>query len=136
MRLLMASTLVLVIGLAWGTAGVMQTPRATASHVTGSVVDKGGGALVGATVELVSEGVVVRTTTTNATGEFDFTNVPHGAYQMRVRLAGFSDLTQELTVGAAPLTPLHLSLAVAFPLADSITLGQHAKTVADALAAA
>ena len=44
MRLLMASTLVLVVGLAWGTAGVMQTPRATASHVTGSVVDKGGGA--------------------------------------------------------------------------------------------
>ena len=136
MRLLMASTLVLVIGLAWGTAGVMQTPRATASHVTGSVVDTGGGALVGATVELVSEAVVVRTTTTNAKGEFDFTNVPHGAYQIRMRLAGFSDLTQELTVGAAPLTPLHLSLAVAFPVADSITLGQHAKTVADALAAA
>ena len=53
MRLLMASTLVLVIGLtAWATAGVMQTPRGYRVPRDGHRGRQAGGALAGATVEL------------------------------------------------------------------------------------
>ncbi|MEO7276182.1 MAG: von Willebrand factor type A domain-containing protein [Vicinamibacterales bacterium] len=134
MRLLMASTLTFVIGLmAWGNAGTMQTPNVTVPHVSGVVVDESGAVLLGATVELVSSGRVVRTTTSNGQGGFDFSSVPQGAYQVRVRLAGFTSVTQALTIGPAPPAALRLTLKVA-QMSEAVRVGQQGKA-ADALAA-
>ena len=94
MRLMMASTLALVVGLmAWAMPQTAETPRTMVPRVSGVVVDSSGATLAGATVELLSGTRVVRTATADAFGAFVFDNLPSGAYQVRVRLAGFSEVT-------------------------------------------
>jgi hypothetical protein len=72
--------------------------------ISGYVQDQGGGAVPGATVTAESGGrQLVRSTTTNATGFFDFQALPRGTYLLKVVMSGFETQVQrdvEVTAGA------------------------------------
>src|SRR4051812_19022218 len=136
MRLLMGSTLAIVIGLTvWAMPRAAETPQVTVPRVVGTVVDAVGSTLPGATVELMSGTRVVRTTTTDEKGGFAFENVRRGSYQLRVRLVGFIETTQALAIGPGPLAPLRLTLAVASATEKAMLQGQTNAGV-DAMASA
>ena len=73
-----------------------------AGTVRGTVTDHSGAVIPNATVHLTNEvSGFDRTGTTNATGQFEFTNVPFNPYQVTVTAAGFATLTQSFEIRSA-----------------------------------
>ncbi|MBV8858847.1 MAG: TonB-dependent receptor [Acidobacteria bacterium] len=93
-------------------AGVAQTPS-NRGVLTGVVQDQTGAAIVGAKVELSGGGVSPQSVATDQSGGFRFTRVLPAKYQLSVSSEGFEPAAVELTVGAQPVAPLSISLAVA-----------------------
>jgi outer membrane receptor protein involved in Fe transport len=70
--------------------------------IRGTVVDKSGAAVPGATVEIVqTETNYVRTVTTNGLGTFDVLTLPIGTYTVTIKKAGFRTFSE----GEIPLQP-------------------------------
>ncbi|HVL67694.1 MAG TPA: carboxypeptidase regulatory-like domain-containing protein [Vicinamibacterales bacterium] len=68
--------------------------QGTTSRVTGTVTDKTGGVVPGATVTLTNEGTGVSfTTATNAAGQYSFEAVQVGTYTVAIELQGFKRFT-------------------------------------------
>jgi len=103
MRLFLAAILVVSLSL---------TGRAAGVAVRGSVFDSAGSSLPGATVELVSGGKTIATTTTGADGIFHFADVAPGAYEVRVTLQGFRQTRVSIGVGTTAPTPVRVKLLV------------------------
>jgi hypothetical protein len=107
-----------VSGCATGTAGP-SAPKGSAIRVTGTVTASPGcpgpqridspcpsRPVVGAPVELATNGSVVASTTTDATGHFRL-NVPAGVYVITARNVGYaSHVTQMITVTGPVDVPL------------------------------
>ncbi|HXV85937.1 MAG TPA: carboxypeptidase regulatory-like domain-containing protein, partial [Gemmatimonadales bacterium] len=91
----------LTIGLAaW--AGPLQAQSVTASAVRGTVTDSAGQALSGALVWLTDMGTgVERSTETSGGGEFVFSLIPSGEYEILAEQVGFRP-RRMLGVGVAP----------------------------------
>lgn len=90
--------------------------------VQGTVTDAAGGPLPGVTVELLKDGQVVATATTDGAGIFRFPGVAAGMYELRARLNGFKDL-HVLRVAArteAP-PPLRLTMQIG-ALSESVSV--------------
>ena len=83
------------------------------AHVKGRVTDETGGALPGVTVELLG-GSEPREVVSDATGNYDFDNVPAGTYQLSMRLINFAAVNhRDLKVSGQTVTNdevMHLSL--------------------------
>jgi hypothetical protein len=84
--------------------------------ISGTVSDPTGAVLPGATVTIenpVSQ--FERTTKTDSSGSFRFTNVPYNSYHMTVSMTGFSSLAKDVNVqSATPITvPVTMSLGAA-----------------------
>ena len=82
--------------------------------VTGRITDETGGVLPGVTVELLG-GSEPRETVTDASGSYDFGNVPAGTYQLSMRLINFAAVNhKDLKVSAGQAVTndevMHLSL--------------------------
>jgi len=91
---------------------VTVTGQAAGVVVQGTVVDPGGTAVPGATVELLAGTRVVSKTVSAANGMFRFADVAAGSYEIRVTLAGFRQTRATLTVGTAAPAPLLLRLLI------------------------
>ncbi|MBI1874158.1 MAG: TonB-dependent receptor [Acidobacteria bacterium] len=78
-----ALTVIFAVAPAWA--------QRTTATFAGIVVDTSGGALPGATIELVNEdtGIAEQPQVTGATGEFVFNYVPVGKYTLSIALPGF-----------------------------------------------
>jgi hypothetical protein len=82
----------------------LYSQMAGTGQIEGTVTDRSGGAVIGATVTLVdSETNIARTTTTNDAGRYAFSNVTPGTYNLTINKTGFraakvSD--QEILVGS------------------------------------
>jgi len=64
--------------------------QGTTGRIVGRVSDPSGAVLAGAKVTLVNEATNVnRDTTTNASGDYDFVEVPVGSYRLEFDLQGF-----------------------------------------------
>ena len=85
---------------------------AYAGPVTGRVVDPDGRPVAAARVLLVSAGLPVRDTTTNARGEFTVMAPDSGRYELRVASEGFRADPMEIDGSAAPRDVGALNLAV------------------------
>lgn len=80
--------------------------------LSGTVVDESRAFVPGATVLLT--GPNVRTsTTTGRSGEYQFTNLAAGTYQISVTLTGFASATRDLVVGSAETTVPQITLSIA-----------------------
>ncbi|HEV3419314.1 MAG TPA: carboxypeptidase regulatory-like domain-containing protein [Candidatus Acidoferrum sp.] len=92
-----------------------QTPQTSSPTHTlaGTVLDPSSADVADAQVTLLtSNGSVQASTTTDRTGYFFFGDLPHGKYRLRIHAAGFKDGLVEVTIGAKPLPPLHITLAI------------------------
>jgi hypothetical protein len=75
---------------------VAQSSSGNGGIITGNVLEEANGrAVTGATVELLVFGDAAkgRTTTTNGNGEFSFSNLEIGVYQLKISNVGFNTLT-------------------------------------------
>jgi iron complex outermembrane recepter protein len=92
-------------------------------QISGSVIDEGGGAVVGATVSLIgSDGAVQRTTTTDSSGNFAMPDVAAGKHKIRVEKENFEVSEAFVELGpASPVEPLRIILHVA-AVRQSITV--------------
>lgn len=95
--------------------------QATAT-VSGSVVDETGAVMQGARVTL--RGSEERAAVTTAAGEFQFRDLPAGAYQASAELDGFEPVTRTIRLQAGQ----QLVLALSLPLARLETIVTAAKT--------
>jgi hypothetical protein len=93
-----------------------------AGSVRGTVTDPTGAVIPGATVQLVNVvSGLDRTATTDASGQFDFSNVPFNPYRIRVSASGFAELSKAIEIRSAVGTNLKLALQVA-NAATSVTV--------------
>ena len=88
--------LFVVISLLIGTQLSAQRGSGSGGIITGNVLEEANGkAVVSATVELIcpAEPSKGRSTTTNSSGEFSFSDLDMGVYQLRVSMIGFNTLS-------------------------------------------
>lgn len=86
----------------------------SAGTLQGTVTDPSGAVVPGATVHLsYGSSGFNRTTTTDAAGQFSFSNVPFNPYQIEVTAKGFAPLVQNTSIDSAIGTTLNLVLQVA-----------------------
>lgn len=88
--------------------------QTSTGEVNGTVTDKTGASVPGATVRLTNQATGIETTrTTNETGGFVFVNVPPGPYTVRVSQAGFKEAeVRALQVGVNQAAKVDVQLDV------------------------
>jgi len=94
----------------------------TLGGITGEVMDTSGAVIPNATVTVLEENTsLTRTTVTNATGGYTFTNLPIGTYTITYTAAGFGvQKTPHIPVQAGRTATLNASLKVAQAAGDTI----------------
>jgi hypothetical protein len=91
---------------------------ANAGAIRGTVTDPTGAVIASATVTLVNAtSGVTRSTATDATGQFEFPNVPIHPYRLSVAAPGFAPLTQAVDVRS--VVSINLKLVLQIATADS-----------------
>src|SRR5437588_13062623 len=126
-RQILSISFVLIFILTFQTAAPISNAQAlTAGTVSGSVVDPNGATVPNATVTIANSITgYKRTATTDADGNFRFTDVPPNNYQLTVSATGFSSANQTLNVRTAvPITlkvPLEVSSA-----SETVTVASNA----------
>src|SRR2546427_1614130 len=108
--------------LAFGIALALGAPaRAQTASLSGTVVDESGAVVPGATVMLAGPGTH-SPTISGARGEYSFTNLAAGTYQITVTLPGFSQATRDnIVVGGSNVEAPPIALKVA-TLADTVVV--------------
>lgn len=126
MRTVIAAALLLCV--VSGTTSSGGQPAATTSlgEVRGRVVDAAGAVLPGATVTLT--GPERRAGVSSQRGEFAFSLLLPGDYELRVELAGFTIVTRRVAVSAGARASLTIALAVG-SLSESITVSAESPRV-------
>ena len=95
-----------------GAIGVFAQGNAGTIH--GTVTDPSGAVIPGATVQIANTvSGLSRSTTSDATGQFSFTNIPFNPYQVSVSAGGFSPLKQNIEIRSVLGTTVKLVLQVA-----------------------
>ena len=97
---------VLAIPAASGTAFAQ-----TAGTLAGSLFDQTGGALVNAVVDLRGQVVVERQS--DATGRFEFRDLPPGDYELKAALAGFESIHRAIRIDSGKAVSVSLTMIVA-----------------------
>jgi len=88
--------------------------QSNAGIVHGTVTDPSGAVIPGATVHITnSVSKLDRSATTDATGQFQFANVPFNPYEVNVKANGFSPLKQNVEIRSVVGTNLNLVLQIA-----------------------
>ena len=105
-------------------AGLGQT-LVNSREVSGIVLDPSGAVIVEAKVLLRrASDRAEQTSTTNQKGQFNFTRVTSGNYEMTVQKEGFKLTTTPFTVGAQIPVPLQIILPIAEVRADTAVVDQ------------
>lgn len=69
------------------------------SAISGKITDQNGSVISGATVKITSNSGNAKTTISNSNGEFEFTNLTSGNYQLTVEKPGFERFSQGVSSG-------------------------------------
>jgi iron complex outermembrane receptor protein/vitamin B12 transporter len=102
-------------GLVLALAFTALAPRAAADSgaIRGTVRDPLGAIVHGAQVELLSKGKVVSATTTDGEGNYHFSPLPPGRYQVRTQAPSFkSDQTADIYVGGSGSSVADITLKI------------------------
>ena len=87
--------------------------QAETGAINGTVTDKTGAVVVGATVTATSiDTGLVRTATTKSAGEYAITNLPPKTYNVTIEAQGFQKFTQQVKVGVGSMNDVSAKLAV------------------------
>ncbi len=122
-RGLLFAALIALLFLA-GPSAPAQSGNAGTIH--GTVTDPSGAVIPNAAVHLVnSVSGLDRTATTDATGQFTFSNVSFNPYQISVKAAGFSPLSQSVEIRSVLGTTVKLVLQIAALLLNRHRRSQH-----------
>jgi TonB-dependent receptor len=106
-RIIKALTLLLLMGSAWTPNASAQTGKGT---VSGTVMDTGNSALIGAVVKLLPLG---RQAVTDDQGQYRFTEVPAGEYTISASYVGFSVFNASVQVEAGKMVTADAKMQVA-----------------------
>ena len=108
-------TRLIALSLAIFPAGIYAAAQAGgAGSVSGTVTDPSGAVVSGASVQLINTvSGFNKNTTTDAAGQFAFTNVPFNPYVMVVTAKGFATLSQDVEIRSVVGISLNLKLQVA-----------------------
>jgi protocatechuate 3,4-dioxygenase beta subunit len=98
------------------TAAPAMTLVSNVGNVTGKVTDSSSNPISGASVSFGGG-----TATTDATGTYNFTNVPAGTIQLVASASGFQSVTQNVTVTGGNTTTANFTLAIANNMPGSVT---------------
>jgi Outer membrane receptor proteins, mostly Fe transport len=94
--------------------GIRPANAQSSGTIEGTVKDPTGGAIAGATVEIINPvSRYQRSTTTDAEGKFRFPNVPFNPYHVSVTASGFSDFSQDADVRSVVTLTLGIDMKVA-----------------------
>src|SRR2546428_2572706 len=99
--------------------------------LSGVVRDAQGGVLPGVTISITSPALIggARTITTSETGNYQFTGLPPGAYEVKYELSGVSALRREdIRVQVAQTTRLDVELSVG-SLQETVTVNRESPVV-------
>jgi len=99
--------------------------------LSGAVRDAQGGVLPGVTISITSPALIggARSITTTETGNYQFTSLPPGAYEVKYELSGFSALRREdIRVQVAQTTRLDVELSVG-SLQETVTVSGESPVV-------
>jgi hypothetical protein len=100
-----------------------------ASSLRGTVIDAQGGVLPGVTVQLVNaQSGFNRTAITDGTGNYQFLQVPPGAYDVVSALEGFATVTNKVTLQVNTPASLDVKLGLA-NLSEAVTVTAEAALV-------
>jgi outer membrane receptor protein involved in Fe transport len=89
------------------------TAQTESGKITGSVTDQSGAVLPGVNIGLKSvERATVRTTVTNAQGEYVFASLVPGAYEITAELSGFSKKQIRTTVSVGATVAVNVQMQV------------------------
>jgi hypothetical protein len=103
--------LVIALGLVVFAAGPAKAQLGNSGSIDGVVKDPSGAVVAGATVEISNPVTGFhREATTDADGNFKFTNVPFNPYHLTVTAPGFAPLTQDVDVRSAVPVTLQIGL--------------------------
>jgi hypothetical protein len=100
--------------LAFVTASTASAQTGNSANITGSVTDPSGGVVAGASVSIHNPvSGLERSTTTDASGNFSFANVPFNPYHLAVSAAGFGAYAQDIDVRSSVPLSLKIGLTIA-----------------------
>jgi hypothetical protein len=122
----MKKALLLGFALLLGTAPGLLAQIST-GNIYGTVTDESGAVMPGAAVTLTSD-FGTRTTTSGSQGEFRFLNLERGRYKVNVSLAGFTNVSRDVSVVTGENLNLAYTLKVAAQ-AESVTVTAEAALV-------
>src|SRR5580698_10277064 len=112
----------IAILIAFGVALATQAQTGSAGALRGTVTDPSGAVIPGATVHLTNKiSGLDRTATSDALGQFVFSNVPFNPYAISVSADGFASATQN--------TEIRSSVGVTLKLVMQIATAQQTVTV-------
>jgi hypothetical protein len=81
--------------------------------IRGTVADPTGAVIPNASLSLINaESGLHRTVVTDASGKFEFANIPFGNYKATISATGFKTSTQNIEVHSAIGSPLNMALAI------------------------
>ncbi len=98
------------------TSAPAMTLASNLGNVTGKVTDSSNNPLTGATVSFGGG-----TATTDATGAYNFTNIPAGTIQLVASATGFQSVTQNVTVTGGSTTTANFALSAAPATPGAVT---------------
>ena len=101
----------------------LQAQGGNAGTIHGTVTDLSGAVIPNATIHLSNQvSGLNRTGTSNATGQFEFSNVPFNSYQITITAPGFSKLTQNVDIRSVVGVNLTLPLQVGEASSTTVTV--------------
>jgi hypothetical protein len=108
----------LAVALAFATGVMIAQSSGNSGSVNGNVVDPTGAVVPNATIEIHNPvSGYDRSTTTDNSGKFEFTNIPFNPYHLTVKAAGFASTAQDVE----PRSSVPVSLSIKLQLAASST---------------
>lgn len=121
--------LAVLAALGWLTVIGTAQAQVTTADVVGRVTDTSGGALPGATVTITNPATgSTRTQVTSETGDYTFSLLPIGRYDIKVELQGFGTFNGTVQVSAGDRARVDTQLAVG-TLTENITVTAQASLV-------
>src|SRR5579862_7517395 len=106
--------LILSFGVSIFSTGTLAASSGEAGTISGTIKDQSGAVIPGATVTIHNPvSGYERTTSTDASGNFSFTNIPFNPYHLAVTDSGFTAHSQDVGLSSSVPVTVNITLELA-----------------------